>query len=269
VGDIEDAELPLDAPEENAPVAAPGTEVLEVQAGAAPSTATGADVVSTANPANEAATASADRSPALEQVKVDAVAAAVDRLTERLRADQDVIGRMQSRIESLQGDQVRALLGPAVTELANLHAAFAESAERDYERLGFDRVRKEFTLLGDRLESAIDVLGATSVDARVGDAFDSRVHQAVKQVPTSEPGLDKTIAAVLRQGFTFDPDGKPALYARVSVHAFDPALVTAVEPSTTSASTDGEADLPDTATPLEVAPPTEGELELPYPLDPQ
>lgn len=194
-----------------------------------------------------------------DQTKLDELIAAIDRLSERTRGDQELIGRMQSRLETLQGDQVRALLGPAVTELANLHAAFVESAGRDYERLGFDRVRKEFTLLADRLESAIDLLGAASVDAKVGDPFDSRAHQAVKQVPTGEQALDKTIAAVVRQGFTFDPGAKPALYARVQVYAYDPGL----------AAEQRNPAVPDASDGLDAPTAPDDDLELPFPLDPQ
>ncbi len=202
-----------------------------------------------------------------EQIKIDELAAAVDRLTERLYADQEVIGRMQSRIESLQGDQIRTLLGPAVTELANLHAAFAEAAERDYERLGFDRVRKEFTLLGDHLDSCIDVLGASSVGARVGDPFDSRIHQAIKQVPTGDATLDKAIANVVRQGFTFDPNGKPALHARVSVYVFDPVLSTSIE-AASAVGPPAIDDDPNSSSSSITAPSTsEEDLELPYPFD--
>lgn len=192
-----------------------------------------------------------------DTAKFDDLTAAVDRLSERLRADQDVIGRMQSRIEALQGDQLRALLGPAVIELANLHSAFVEATARDYERLGLDRVRKEFDVLLDRVESAIGALGAESIGARVGQPFDSRTHQAVKQVPTSDPAFDKTIAGVVRQGFTFDHAGKPALYARVQVHAFDGATCEQPAAPTTD------------STPESLSPADAGELELPFPLDPQ
>lgn len=149
---------------------------------------------------------------------------AIDRLSQQISADQDLISRMQSRIEILQSDQVRALLAPAVTELANLHAEFAESSGRDYERLGIDRVRREFTILSDHVETAIDLLGAVSLDVQVGDLFDPRVHQAVKNVPTGDAALDRKVAAVLRQGFTFDPAGKPVLYARVRVYSYDSLL---------------------------------------------
>ena len=148
----------------------------------------------------------------------------VEALGERSRADQDIIARMQARLEALQADQVRALLGPVVTELAGLHADFAEAAARDYEALGVARVRKEFSLLGDRVENALDQLGAVSVGVKPGQAFDSRLHTAARQTPTGDPARDKTIAAVLRQGFAFQHESKPALYARVNVYRYDNSL---------------------------------------------
>lgn len=221
----------------------------------------GADVAFPAYPGSDPAPEPSDIIEISKSTKLDGLVAAVDRLSERIRADQDVISRMQSRIESLQGDQVRALLGPVVTELANLHAALAESSERDYERLGFDRLRKEFSLLTDRLETALDVLGAESVDARVGEVFDSRAHQAVKQVATDRPALDKTIAQVIRQGFTFEREGKPAIYARVQVFTYQ-------EASETSGAYPESDVVP--ITPVVAAPlASNGDLDLPFPLDPQ
>ena len=180
---------------------------------------------------------------------------------------------MQSRIEALQGDQVRALLGSAVTELANLHAAFAESAGRDYERLGLGRVRKEFALLADRLESAIDVLGAVSVGAHAGDVFDFRAHQAVKQVPTVRFGTrQEGRRRVPSVGFTFHPEGKPALYARVQVYSYDPALTGSREPTPPPIEPTIERDVSPVGScaivPAETPSISEGELELPFPLTP-
>ncbi len=161
---------------------------------------------------------------------------AIEVLGERGRADQDIIARMQARLEALQADQVRALLGPVVTELAGLHADFAEAAARDYEVLGVARVRKEFSLLGSRVENALDQLGAVSVGAKPGQAFDSRLHTASRQTPTGDPARDKTIAAVLRQGFAFQHESKPALYARVDVYRYDSSLEAPAPPLGTTPS---------------------------------
>jgi len=166
----------------------------------------------------------------------------VDALGKRSNADQDVISRMQARLEVLQVDQVRSLLGPVITELAGLHADFAQAAEQDYETLGITRVKKQFGFLGDRIENAIDLLGAVSIDAKPGQKFDSRLHAAVKQLPTGDPALDKTIASVSRQGFAFRHQSKPALYASVSVYRYDNSLEASVpEPEPMPAATPAPA----------------------------
>lgn len=169
------------------------------------------------SPAAQEPEAPAERVLALELVRVvDALGA----LTRQVAGDQDVIARMQARIEALQDDQVRALLTPAVLRLAALRADFAASAERDYARLEPERVRREFTLLGDQVDDAIARLGAEPVGAEAGEPFDPRRHTAVRRVPTADPALDRTIASVLQQGYTFDPTRTPALYARVTVHSY-------------------------------------------------
>lgn len=155
----------------------------------------------------------------LEEVKREA-----STFKDRARAQEDLIQRMQSRIEDLQADQVRSLLGPVVTELAGLHASLAEAASLDYERLGLERVAKEFGFLADRLEGSLELLDVVSVGARPGDPFDSRQHSAARRVPTADRTLDGTIAAVQRQGFRFARDSKTTLYARVTVFGYDASL---------------------------------------------
>lgn len=146
---------------------------------------------------------------------------AVERIRARAEKDQDIISRMQQRIDELQGNQSRALMGPVVTELAKLHAAVLESAELDYERLGVDRVRKELALTADRVIDAMDLVGVTLIEAEPGEPFDARQHNAVRRVATTDPALDGVIAEVLRQGFRFEGEPKPALHARVKVYVFD------------------------------------------------
>lgn len=170
------------------------------------------------------------------RAEIDRVQQSIALLGERSRADQDLIARMQARIEALQVDQVRALLGPVITELAGAHAAFVEASQRDYEVLGVARLRKEFALLGDRIEGALDLLGAVSVEATPGEAFDSRRHTAVRRTMTARADLDKTIAEVLRQGFVYQHDAKVAVYARVAVYKYDSALnATPADPEPTAA----------------------------------
>ncbi|WP_105034923.1 nucleotide exchange factor GrpE [Cryobacterium aureum] len=152
---------------------------------------------------------------------LEALSLSVERLSDRARSDQDIITRMQHRIDELQGDQMRALMGPAVSELAKLHAEVLASADLDYARLGVERVQAELARTADGVIDAINVLGADSIDAQLGEAFNSQLHTAVRRVPTNSAKLDRTIAEVQRQGFRFEGVAKPALYARVKVFAFE------------------------------------------------
>lgn len=157
------------------------------------------------------------------QSAVAELTSAIQMLRIQLSTDQDIISRMQARIEALQADQVRALLGPVVTELAALHASIDAAAARDYDQADTNQVRTEFAFLSSRVENALDLLGVTSVDAKPGDAFDSRRHTALRQILTSDAAQDATIAEVQRQGFVFEYESKPAIYARVTVYAYDTA----------------------------------------------
>lgn len=142
----------------------------------------------------------------------------------RAESQDELILRMQARIEDLQVDQVRQLLGPLVNELASLHTDLGEAAARDYERLGVGRLEKEFAFLSQRVEGAIELLGALSVQAEPGQTFDSRLHSATRQVPTADSSLDGTVAVVQRQGFRFTHESRTAIPARVTVYRFDAAL---------------------------------------------
>ena len=158
--------------------------------------------------------------------------AGVESLSERGQRDQDLIRQMQSRIEVLQTGQVRALLVPVISELAKLHATAVEAGGHDYERIGAQRATQELSLLADQILDVIDLVGARSVQAEAGADFDSKLHSAVRAIPTGTQALNRTIAEVQRQGFQFDGDARPVLYARVKVYAFDPALSTSPDPVT-------------------------------------
>lgn len=157
-----------------------------------------------------------------------ALTTAVEFHHERTAAQESLISRMQDRIEELEADQVRALLGPIIVELAQLHAASLEAAAADFEAMSpsaaIARVRKELGFLASRIEEALSLLGAESLEAAVGVPFDSRLHQAMRRLPSAEPDLDGRIAGVQRQGFRVAGAEKPLLYAKVTVHAYSPEL---------------------------------------------
>lgn len=261
-----ESRLPTVAEGEPEPTAVP-VPVPELAAAPVPGAEPGADEsVVAAEPDPDPVEEAVAEAPAADVVaaSIDGLRVAVERFHERSRADEDVIARMQERIESLQADQVRALLGPVVNELAALLADFTEAAELDYPALGLDRVAKEFSYLGTRVENALDLLGVASVDAQPGLPFDSRVHQAVRQVATADPVLDKTIASVQRQGFTFAHAAKPALYARVTVYAYaapepEPEPATSAEVAPEPAERLPATPAPDSSAPLPTPDPAPGQ----------
>jgi molecular chaperone GrpE (heat shock protein) len=150
--------------------------------------------------------------------------ASVERFHERSAAHDDLVHRMQQRIDDLQRDQVRALLSPIYEELASLQADLAEVAGREWTGSDPDSLGKELTFLVTRVDSALHLLGLESVGAATGVEFDSRLHAAARRVPTGDPALDRTIERVYRQGFTFPGAKKVSMHARVTVYEFDPAL---------------------------------------------
>jgi molecular chaperone GrpE (heat shock protein) len=178
-------------------------------------------------------TKDADVVTQLEELRssVMAVAAAIAGLRadfssfqERSSAHESLIARMQQRIEELQGDQVRALLSPVYQELASLHADLTEAAGKDYSVLPPERLPRELSFLVSRVDTALQLLGLESVGATAGGQFDSRLHSAVRRVPTGRKSLDGVIEDVQRQGFIFPGAAKASMYARVTVYAYDPTI---------------------------------------------
>jgi molecular chaperone GrpE (heat shock protein) len=143
---------------------------------------------------------------------------------ERSAAQESLIARMQQRIEDLQGDQVRALLSPVYQELASLHADLTEAAGKDYSVIPPERLARELSFLVSRVDTALQLLGLESVGAAAGVQFDSRLHSAVRRVPTGRESLDGMIEDVQRQGFIFPGAAKASMYARVTVYTYDPTI---------------------------------------------
>jgi molecular chaperone GrpE (heat shock protein) len=148
---------------------------------------------------------------------------AVEAFHDRSRAQEDVIGRMQARIEDLQADQVRALLGPVATQLATLHGELSELGSRDADATTTAQVLREVGLLVQRVEAGLESLGMETVDAAPGVPFDRRRHTAVRRVPTGDRELDQTVASVVRQGFCTEGAERASVMARVTVFQYDPA----------------------------------------------
>lgn len=149
---------------------------------------------------------------------------------------ESIIRRMQSRIEELQNDQVRTLLKPVINRLATLYTEAHSAAERAAER-GDVKSQKDFGYFADEIEEGLGMLDIESVDTKVGDDFDAGRHAARGAVPTGSAGLDRKVASVARQGFTYVGADRVFLPAIVKVYRFDSTLNVAEDTDTVSAAT--------------------------------
>ncbi|MCZ2817259.1 nucleotide exchange factor GrpE [Modestobacter sp. VKM Ac-2984] len=213
--------------------------------------------------------------PAAEAVVADALATytaalaelrgQVERFHDRAQAQEQVIERMQERIEDLQADQVRALLGPVATELATLHGELSEIAGRDPATMTAEQLAKEVGMLVHRVESGLELLGMETVGAAPGVAFDRRWHTATRRVPTGDPDRDGTIAAVVRQGFGAEGSTRATVMARVTIHQYDPTLAAGDASAAPTAVPPSQAPTPPAAVPLPPVAPTPTPPAAPQP----
>lgn len=158
---------------------------------------------------------------------LEALAGQAARFHERSERQEQIVRAMQERISALQGDQVLALLKPALLRFARLHAQAQDSAARAHER--GEKAENDFAFFVTSVEEALGLLDLDSIGAEVGAPFDSSLHAATEAVPTGDPALDRTIAQVVRQGFTYSDAKRVTLPAQVTVYRFDELLAEAVE----------------------------------------
>ncbi|WP_239646201.1 nucleotide exchange factor GrpE [Nocardiopsis valliformis] len=151
------------------------------------------------------------------------VAAAVGALEDQVRRFhvraenyEAIIRQMQGRIEHLQGDQVQALLKPAIRRFAGLHTQAVEAAERARDR--GEQADQDFDFFVTAIEETLALLDIESVGAAPLADFDPGKHHAVRVVATDDPKLDRRVQRVLRQGFTYVEAERVFLPARVSIY---------------------------------------------------
>jgi molecular chaperone GrpE (heat shock protein) len=171
-----------------------------------------------------------------------------ERFHERSQAQEDIISRMQARLEELQSDQVRALLGPVAAQLATLHGELSDVATRRLESLSPAAIAKELSILLQRVESSLELLGMATVGAAAGAPFDRRLHTATRRIPTGDFTLDQTIATVVRQGFGLEGADRATVPARVAVYQYSAEVAPSETPSPETLSPSTESVSLDTST---------------------
>lgn len=150
-----------------------------------------------------------------------AMARALERFHGRAEQYESIIRRMQNRIEELQSDQIRELLKPVIIKLASLHTEATEASNRATEREE-DLAQKDFDYYIREIEEALSLLNIESIDASPLDEFVAAKHAARRRIATEDPSLDRKVAKVLRQGFTFVGAERVFLPAMVNVYRYAP-----------------------------------------------
>lgn len=146
---------------------------------------------------------------------------ALERFHGRAEQYETIIRRMQNRVEELQSDQVRELLKPVIIKLATLHTEASAGVARASGRED-DSARKDFDYFVSEIEETLGLLDIESLDVSPLDEFDPARHAARRRVETSDPGLDRRVERVLRQGFTYIGSVRTLVPAMVTVYRFVP-----------------------------------------------
>jgi molecular chaperone GrpE len=134
----------------------------------------------------------------------------------------DDVARMLARQASTLGaiaDARSSSTGPDLPLLVELHALrvdavrCAATARSRRERAGFEAV-------AGGLERLLAGRGGTVVTPLAGEVFSGSSMEAVEVVPTDDPTLDRTVAALLEPGLA--AAGRSVRPARVAVHRHRP-----------------------------------------------
>ncbi|MFZ2238274.1 MAG: nucleotide exchange factor GrpE [Gordonia amarae] len=163
--------------------------------------------------------------------RLGSIDGAVQNFHERAEQYETIIRKMQSKIEDLQSDQVRTLLKPVIIRLADLYTEASAAAERAGDR-GDIQVQKDFGIFADQIEEGLALLDIESLGTRVGDDFNSKNQAPRGTVTTDDPSLDRKVAQVNRQGFSYAAAERALLPSIVKVYRY---AGDSAEPTATSA----------------------------------
>ncbi|OYN93377.1 hypothetical protein CGZ95_18615 [Enemella evansiae] len=133
---------------------------------------------------------------------------------------EDLVRKQQQRIETLQTDQIQALLGPILQGLAALLTQASDAANRALARGDDRQVFDDFIYFHDAVEQALGLVGVNSVGALPGGEFDRATHAARRSIDTPDEALGGTIARVMRQGLVREGGERAFLPAQVTVYRY-------------------------------------------------
>ena len=163
---------------------------------------------------------------------------ALDDALAQLRSRDELIRKLTTSLNEEKRCQAAGLFTPLAKKLVDISVKAEDAAGKNYAELPTERlygqVKAEFDYFAELLVDALELIGFVEIDAEEGDPFDARRHVGVDRVPTSDPEADKTIAKVLRPGYTYEYSRKAEFPVRVSVYAFtEPVSAPTPEPAPT------------------------------------
>jgi molecular chaperone GrpE (heat shock protein) len=131
--------------------------------------------------------------------------ATLERLDSRLEESQRLLARQSDLVDRLHAENLELRAG----ELRSAQLPLVRDLLRLHDDVG--RMREAAGESGEDLrlvqESLVDTLARNGVEAiapEIGEPFDSRLHSAAGIEPTEDESLDRTVAAVTRQGFRWE-----------------------------------------------------------------
>ncbi len=175
---------------------APSAEVEETAAAADAAVATAVESPATGEPGPEAEPADSDR-----------LAEALERLDDRLEESQRLLARQSEIATALHAENQRLKAGellraqlPLVRDMIRVQDLLGQMLDAAVE----STAASDLELARDSILDALARNGIEAAQIASGDAFDARLQRIVGVVAVDDPAADRTVAEVLKVGFTWD-----------------------------------------------------------------
>jgi molecular chaperone GrpE (heat shock protein) len=153
------------------------------------------------------------------------VAAALDRLEQRVAErdrladrDRDLVDRLHAENQRLKAGEAFAVIAPIARDLVRLRDQVRQLDESSPKPGTGDAA-----LIEPQLTQILERIGVQPFEPAAGDRFDPAWHQGAGRRATADAALDGKVAGVRRPGFA-GPDGRPLRPAEVDVWRHDPKL---------------------------------------------
>ncbi|MCO5724078.1 nucleotide exchange factor GrpE [Robiginitalea marina] len=128
-------------------------------------------------------------------------------LREALEKEKDKFLRLFAEFENYKKRTTRERLELFKTAGQELMTALLpvlddfDRAIRELERAGEDELLKGVVLIHNKFRDTLRAKGLEPIEARVGDAFDADLHEAVTQVPAPKKSLKGKVIDVIEKGY--------------------------------------------------------------------